>query len=156
MGGTKFNAENLIGYNSVKKEYECTWINSLEDSMTHYSGLGKVEGDKLKSLTFAGKQVGHATGQKEVPCRAVFTFVSENRIVEELFALDKNGKEYKAVEVTYTRPAREKRPAMACVSVTYAFPLDVCPSVVVPACVVRSWPCAAWHGRILGRRGCRP
>jgi hypothetical protein len=103
MGGKKFEAELLAGYNPLRKQYEVTWINSFEVSMAHYAGQGKLAGDKLASLSLTGKQDNCATGQTDVACRAVFTFVNKERIVEELFAPDRTGKEYKAVEVTYTR-----------------------------------------------------
>jgi hypothetical protein len=103
MGGKKFEAELLLGYNPLRKQYEVTWINSFEVSMARYTGQGKLDGDKLSSLNLTGKQDNCATGQTDVACRAVFTFVNRDRIVEEMYAPDKDGKEYKAVEVNYSR-----------------------------------------------------
>jgi hypothetical protein len=103
MGGKKFEAELFLGYNPLRKQYEATWVNSFEVSMARYAGQGKLDSDKLSSLTLSGKQDNCATGQTDVNCRAVFTFANKDRIVEDLYAPDKDGKEYKAVEVTYTR-----------------------------------------------------
>jgi hypothetical protein len=106
MGGKKFEAELLLGYNPLRRQYEVNWVNSFEVSMARYAGQGKLDGDKLSTLTLTGKQDNCATGQTDVPCRSVFTFVNKDRIVEELYAPDKDGKEYKAVEVTYNRPKK--------------------------------------------------
>jgi hypothetical protein len=106
MGARKFEAELLLGYNPLRKQYEVAWVNSFEVSMARYAGQGKLAGDRLSTLTLTGKQDNCATGQTDVSCRAVFTFVNKDRIVEELYAPDRDGKEYKAVEVTYSRPKK--------------------------------------------------
>jgi hypothetical protein len=98
----------MIGYNPVRSRYESTWVNSFEATLGIYSGEWGQNEKKDATLTLTGKADDCFTGRKDLSYRAVFTFEGKDRVVEEVFGPDTDGKEFKAVQIVYARQKKNK------------------------------------------------
>lgn len=105
-----YTSELLLGYNNRHGHYEATWANSFETATTSYAGQPNLNAaGRFTGFTLTGKADDCPTGRKDVTYRSVFTFASNDRIVEEVFGPDVNGREFKVTEVTYTRLGRSAK-----------------------------------------------
>jgi len=98
MMGSPFTGHGMMGYDNVTGKYWSTW----NDSMS--TGLMVSEGtcDAQKSCTF----IGHWNDPvKKTPVKARMTtrWTSPTVQVFEMYAPGKDGKEFKMMEITYTK-----------------------------------------------------
>jgi hypothetical protein len=98
MMGKKFSGEGLIGYNTVAKEYESTWIDSSATGITTMTGKKDAKGD----LVFTGQTDSMATGQKTTS-KAVLHREGKDKMTYTTYEAGSDGKEVKMIEVVYTR-----------------------------------------------------
>lgn len=105
-----------LEYDSSALQYTSTWTNSLEPSKVSSRGIARANAaSRISSMELRGT-CECQTGGVEVAFRSVIDISNPDRIVEEGFTFDTQGKEYKAMEVIYTRikspqlrgPARTK------------------------------------------------
>ncbi len=98
MMGSPFTGHGMMGYDNVTGKYWSTW----NDSMS--TGLMVSEGtcDAQKSCTFTGHWNDPV---KKTPVKARMTtrWTSPTVQVFEMYAPGKDGKEFKMMEITYTK-----------------------------------------------------
>lgn len=95
-----FSGEATMGYDNVTGEYHCTWIDSMSTGVMN--GKGTLSADK-KVMTWNYSYNCPIT-KKPTTMRQVDTYKSENEMKMEMWAKDpKSGKEYKMLDIDYTR-----------------------------------------------------
>jgi hypothetical protein len=97
--GQPFEGMGITGFDNMKKAYVGTWIDNFG------TGIMTSEGtyDAAKKTISCTSQCPDATMTKYVSSRMVSTLIDANTHKLEMFAPDKSGKEYRSMEITYTR-----------------------------------------------------
>ena len=102
MGGMKFLGHGLYGYDNVAKEYQSTWIDNMGTGIM--TGTGELSSDG-KTMTWTMNCHCPITG-KEMTLREVDRVIDDNHTVLEMYGPDlESGKEFKMMEISYTRRA---------------------------------------------------
>ena len=96
MMGKPFTGKSLMGYDNTKQTFSTVWVSDMGTS-TFYSG-GKSDSG-YKTITLEGKATCAATGEKDVPMKTVFRFISPDKHIFEMY--DKQNA--KIMEITYTK-----------------------------------------------------
>ncbi|MEI9943688.1 MAG: DUF1579 domain-containing protein [Chitinophagaceae bacterium] len=95
-----FEGISTMAYDNTTKEFVSTWIDNMG------SGIMLMKGnwnDATKSITLTGKMKNPANGL-DCSMREVFKIVDDNHQVLEMYGPDPaTGKEYKNMEIQYTR-----------------------------------------------------
>ena len=98
--GMPFEGASTTGYDNAKKMFFTTWMDNMS------TGLMNMEGtwdDASKSISFKGKMLCPANG-KECEMREVYKIVDDNTHIMEMYGPDmKTGKEYKSMEIKFSR-----------------------------------------------------
>jgi len=99
--GMPFEGISIVGYDNAKKKFVSSWIDNMG------TGIMNMEGEwnsSKKSIEFKGKMTDPARPGEDCDVREVFTIVDDNHHVMEMYGPDaKTGKEYKTMEIKYTR-----------------------------------------------------
>jgi hypothetical protein len=97
--GAPFEGLGVSGYDNLKKKYVGSWVDNMG------TGVMMSEGtyDAAKKTLTCASQCPDPTMTKYVASRMVTTFVDENSHKLEMFGPDKSGKEFRCMEITYTR-----------------------------------------------------
>jgi len=98
MMGMPFEGIGTTGYDNAKKIFMTTWIDNAGTGIMYLEGTWDAQN---KTINFSGKMVDPMSG-KDIPVRETLKFVDDNTHVLEMFLTDK-GKEYKSMEIKYTR-----------------------------------------------------
>jgi hypothetical protein len=99
MMGMPFEGKSTMGYDNMKKEYFSTWIDNMGSGVIMMTGQYDAASKQL-SLSGTTKCMN---GQ-DAAMREVFTFTDDNNQMLEMYGPDpKTGKEYKNMEIKYTR-----------------------------------------------------
>ncbi|KAB1231749.1 DUF1579 domain-containing protein [Chryseobacterium viscerum] len=99
--GMPFEGMSIVGYDNSKKKFVNTWIDNMGTGMMHSEGDWNAS---TKSVEFKGKMTDPSRPGKDCDFREVFTFVDDNTQKLEMYGPDsKTGKEYKTMEIKYTR-----------------------------------------------------
>lgn len=98
--GMPFNGMSWIAFDNAKKVFISTWIDNMGTGIM----IGEGPWDEAtKSITIKGKMVDPTTG-KDCAFREVFRIVDKDNQVMEMYSTDPvSGKEFKSMEVRYTR-----------------------------------------------------
>lgn len=99
FNGMPFEGLSTTGYDNAKKTFVSTWIDNMG------TGIMTMEGkwdEGSKTLHLKGKQVDPATG-KEMQVRETFKVIDDNTQKMEMFMTPAGGKEYKSMEIVFTR-----------------------------------------------------
>lgn len=100
MGGYPFEGEGTLAYDNGRKMYVSTWMDNMSTGQMHTEGTWDPA---TKSLTMTGKMFCSANG-KDCNIREVFKIIDDNTQMMEMYGPDmKTGKEYKNMEIKYTR-----------------------------------------------------
>jgi hypothetical protein len=94
-----FEGQSTLAYDNIKKAFISTWIDNMG------TGVMVMEGPwdpTTKSVELKGKMVDPMSG-KEIGCREVMKVIDENFQVMEMYCEGMGGKEYKSMEIKYTR-----------------------------------------------------
>jgi hypothetical protein len=94
-----FEGISTTGYDNAKKTFVSTWVDNMG------TGIMIMEGkwdEKTKTLHLKGKQTDPTTG-KEMDVRETFTVIDDNTQKMEMFMTPAGGKEYKNMEIVFTR-----------------------------------------------------
>lgn len=98
--GQPFEGTSTTGYDNAKKVFVSSWIDNMG------TGIMNMEGpwdEASKSISFKGKVICPANG-KECDMRETFRMIDDNTQVMEMYGPDmKTGKEYKNMEIKFTR-----------------------------------------------------
>jgi hypothetical protein len=99
--GMPFEGMSIVGYDNSKKKFVSTWIDNMGTGIMHGEGDWNAS---TKSVEFKGKMTDPSRPGKDCDFREVFTFVDDNTQKLEMYGPDsKTGKEYKTMEIKYTR-----------------------------------------------------
>lgn len=99
-GEQTFEGMGLIGYDNFKKKYTSMWTDNMSTSIM--TALGTCD-ESGKVFTMIGKHDDVFSGKPNQEFRSITRIVNNTTVVDEMFMHGPDGKEYKAVEVTYTR-----------------------------------------------------
>jgi Protein of unknown function (DUF1579) len=98
--GMPWEGISTIGYDNTTKEYVSTWMENMSTNIMSMSGTWD---NATNSLNMTGKQKNPANGL-ECNMRETFKIIDDNNHVMELYGPDpKTGKEFKMVEIKYTK-----------------------------------------------------
>ena len=99
MGGQPFEGLGIEGYDNVTKERFGTWFDNM--STGEMTTRGQCAAG-AKTCTLKG-MVSDAMAGKKVPIREVVTKIDDGHMKFETYGLDASGKEFKTMEIMYTR-----------------------------------------------------
>ena len=100
MMGMPFEGMSTVAYDNTEKKFVSTWIDNMGSGILVMTGNWD---DATKSLNLSGKFKNPANGL-ECTEREVFKIVDDNHQTLEMYGPDsKTGKEYKMMEIQYTR-----------------------------------------------------
>ena len=99
MMGMPFQGSSVMGYDNLKKEYFSTWIDNMGSGILVSTGNWD---DATKTLNLSGEM--KCMNGQDATLREVFRVVDDNNQVLEMYGPDpKTGKEFKTMEIKYTR-----------------------------------------------------
>jgi len=100
MMGMPFEGSGILGYDNTEKKYFSTWIDNMSTGMMTMWGTWD---DASKSITFTGTMKNPANGL-DCDLKEIYKTVDDNTHVMEMYGPEmKTGKEYKMMEIKYTR-----------------------------------------------------
>ena len=100
FNGETFTGHGVSGYDNVTKKFTSVWIDSMSTSAMISEGTYDAA---KKTFTYAGENTCPLAG-KRVTGRTVERWTDDNNYVVEMYGpYYKTGKEYKSMEITYTR-----------------------------------------------------
>src|SRR5688572_5959576 len=99
MMGMPFEGNATLAFDNFRKVYISTWIDNMGTGMMVSEGKWD---DASNSITMSGKMVDPSIG-KEVIEKQVFRIIDDNTHVMEMYKPGPDGKEYKCMEIKYTR-----------------------------------------------------
>ncbi len=97
--GQPFEGAGIVGFDNIKKKYVGGWIDNMGTGIM--TSEGTYDASK-KTITFTSSSPD-ASVTKYVPTRMVQTLVDANHFKLDMYSPDTNGKEYKGMEIVYTR-----------------------------------------------------
>lgn len=98
--GQPFEGRGLVGYDNLKKEYTSIWFDNMSTGIM--TGAGQYD-PAAKTLTAEGSMSCPVTQETHRWYKDVTTFTDEDHYTYESFMRDKDGKEYKAMSITYSK-----------------------------------------------------
>jgi hypothetical protein len=99
MMGMPFEGTSTMGYDNLKKEFFSTWIDNMGSGILVMTG--QLDGSG-KKINLSGNT--KCMNGQDATMREVFTFVDDDHHLLEMYAPDPaTGKEYKNMEIKYTR-----------------------------------------------------
>lgn len=99
--GMPFEGMSITGYDNSKKKFVSTWIDNMGTGIMNMEGVWNAS---TKSIEFKGKMTDPSRPGKDCNVREVYTFVDDNTQKMEMYGPDaKTGKEFKTMEIKYTR-----------------------------------------------------
>lgn len=99
MMGMPFEGIGLLGYDNAEKVFNYTWVDNMGTGTMNLKGTWD---QSTKAINFSGSMIEPATG-KPTSIRQVFTMVDDNSQLLEMYTNGPDGKEYKAMEIKFTR-----------------------------------------------------
>jgi hypothetical protein len=100
MEGQPYEGLGLEGYDPVKKQYQSVWLDSMTNQMMYSTGTASEDG---KVITYTSTMDDVLTGRKNVPIKMVLRKISDDKAVFEMYVTLPDGKEFKTMEMEYTR-----------------------------------------------------
>ena len=94
-----FSGVGYTGYDNFTKKYDAVWMDSAGTEMMMMRGSFDKTG---RTLAASGKMNDFATG-KPITMRQRTTIVSHDELLFEMWAPGPDGKEYRVMEIRYTR-----------------------------------------------------
>jgi hypothetical protein len=98
MMGSPFTGIGITGYDNHAGKYVSIWIDSMDTGIYFFEGTAAADG---KTITQEGRYDDPIKGPMKY--RTVIRIVDDNTMVFEMYGTDKDGKEEKMMEETYTR-----------------------------------------------------
>lgn len=96
--GQPFEGMGIIGYDNEKKQYQSIWIDNMGTGIM--TGSGNYD-PNTKTLTDQGTFSCPAEGQKSY--RGVTKIIDKDNFTYEWYMTGPDGKEFRAMEIVYTR-----------------------------------------------------
>ena len=98
MMGSPFTGHGMTGYDNVSNKYWSTWNDSMSTGLMISDGTCDAQG----SCTFAGTS-SDAVRKKPMKTRMTSKWTNPTTEVFTMYGPDRKGKEYKMMEITYTK-----------------------------------------------------
>ena len=96
--GQPFEGMGLTGFDNGKQTYQTIWMDNMGTGMM----IGEGTYDPgTKTLTDQGRFTDPMIGQRSY--RGIITFIDDDHHSYEMYVADKNGKEFRMMEIMYTR-----------------------------------------------------
>lgn len=99
FGGMALEGMSTLAYDNHKQKFISTWIDNFG------TGIMILEGpwdEATKTITLTGKMMDPSI-KKEVDIKETYKVVDNDRHLMEMFATGPDGKEFKTMEIHYTR-----------------------------------------------------
>jgi hypothetical protein len=103
FAGGAFKGLGITGYDPIRKMYSMFWIDSVGNQMMVRYGTFDA---KTKTFTFLAEEVNEFSGGKKWKTRDVMRLVNDNEHIAEMFVTPEGGKEFKMMEIKYTRKTK--------------------------------------------------
>jgi hypothetical protein len=103
-GGMEFTGIGVWGYDNLRKHYFSTWIDSMGTGLMH--STGSYDASKT-TYTFHSDDIDPFSGKK-MKTRVLVRVVSDDHQVMEMFSTPEGGKEFRMMELHYTRAPKKK------------------------------------------------
>lgn len=100
MMGQTLQGIGTTGYDNLKKKYVTSFIDNMSTALITSEGTVDASG---KVLTSYGKMDDAVTGERDKAVKYVSRIISKDKHVFEIYDLAGTPKEFKAMEMTYTR-----------------------------------------------------
>lgn len=100
LAGAPFHGMSIFGYDNLRQEYVAFWIDEMSTTFMFSTGKSDESG---KVFTFEGNYDDVMTGNKDKKFKTVSRILSDDKNVYESYDIGPDGKEFKSLEVTYTR-----------------------------------------------------
>lgn len=98
--GKPFEGIGITGYDNVRGEYTSMWLDNMGTGiMTATSQFDSP----TRTLKETGSFACPMTGEKDKTFRAEWKIMNTNHYTYEMYTKDKDGKEFKSLEITYKR-----------------------------------------------------
>jgi hypothetical protein len=97
--GQPFTGLEILGYDNVKKKYVSNWTDSMGTGMMMSVGTWD---EAAKAINYSGEYEDPISG-KPKKVRAILKITSNDKHTFEMYDTGKDGKEFKSLEVAYTR-----------------------------------------------------
>jgi hypothetical protein len=97
--GMPFEGMSLVGYDNAKKVFMSSWIDNMGTSFMNLEG--KLD-SATRTIRFAGQCTNPMDGS-QMNIREDFTYVDDNTQKMTMYGPDMTGKEYKMMEIVFTR-----------------------------------------------------
>lgn len=97
--GTPFSGFGISAYDNLKKVYQSTWMDSMSTGVMVMEGTADASG---KVVTFRGEMPDPPSG-KLVKVRTVVRMIDDNTRDFEMYCPGPDGKEFRMMEMRYTR-----------------------------------------------------
>ncbi len=98
MMGSPFEGIGITGYDNNTGRYLSTWIDSMSTAILFFEGTSGPDG---KTITQEATYEDPVRGPMK--WRSVTMIPDDNTVLFEMYGTDKNSKEEKIMEITYTR-----------------------------------------------------
>jgi hypothetical protein len=98
--GQAFEGTGILGFDIVKDVYESTWMDNMMTGIMYSEGTYDASS---KTLNLKGTCACPLTGEKNRPMRTEWKVVDADHNTYSSYTNDKDGNEYKAMEIEYTR-----------------------------------------------------
>ena len=100
MGGQPFQGTGFIGYDNLRKRYFSYWLDSGSTMPLQHEGT--CDNKACTSITLRGEYTDPLTGKKK-KSRTITETTDDARVIFTMFDEDKKGKEFRSLELIYTR-----------------------------------------------------
>jgi hypothetical protein len=94
-----FEGHGTLGFDNLKKIFESTWIDNMGTGVMKMSGPWDAT---TKSVTLTGKMTDPQSGNEE-NYKETFTVIDDNTQMMAMYAPGPDGKEFKNMEIKFTR-----------------------------------------------------
>ncbi len=98
--GKLFKGLGFTGYDNVKEEYVTVWLDSVGTGLM--TSAGQYD-SVTQTLNQSGSNSCPLTGEKARPGRSEWIVVDQDHNTYRSYAFGPDGKEFKAMEISYTR-----------------------------------------------------
>lgn len=98
--GEKFDGMGFVGFDKMKKKYVNIWMDSMATGV--FQSMGRYD-SKTKTFKDSGNFSCPMTGNTNEWFRSEWKIINDNQNIYTMYMKDKNDKEFKAMELTYTR-----------------------------------------------------
>lgn len=109
FSGMPFEGMSTVGYDNIKKVFVSTWIDNMG------TGIMSMEGpynEATKTVEMKGMMMDPMSG-KEMAARQTLKFIDEKNQLMEMFSTQADGKEFKNMEIKFSKKEMETRPMPA-------------------------------------------